>query len=300
MTFAIDLFAGGGGIACAMRQLGVTARHVEIDTDACDTLTAAGFVDVVRCDVRDPSWHPRRRVDLLHGSPPCPIYARPTRPERRAAAPDGWPWMLDAIKALRPTCVTVENVRFAPVDAWVRDLQHLGYHTAAFPLDAENFGAPQTRRRQFIVASTVKTPRRPEETHGAGGLLGRPLRGLRECLDPVGERHVYPYGTGRAASEPWRLDIPSPTVTCSDVKGTRASKGSGWRLNGGPDRMSDALFLALGWRRANVSELARAQGFPEGHPFRGSSEAQYRQAGNAVEVNSARVVLVSALETVAR
>ena len=82
---ALDLFAGGGGMACALRSLGVEARHVELDADACDTLTAAGFGDVVRADVRDPSWYPRGRVDLLHGSPPCPIWSRANRDEAQRA-----------------------------------------------------------------------------------------------------------------------------------------------------------------------------------------------------------------------
>lgn len=69
---ALDLFAGGGGMACALRSLGVEARHLALDADACDTLTAAGFADVVRADVRDPSWHPRGRVYPLHASSsPC-------------------------------------------------------------------------------------------------------------------------------------------------------------------------------------------------------------------------------------
>lgn len=297
----VDLFAGGGGVACAMRSLGLEARHVELDADACDTLTAAGFGDVMRADVRDPSWHPRERVDLLHGSPPCPKWSRANRAEaQRARAVDGWPWMLGAVRALRPTCVTVENVRDAPAALWSRDLEALGYRVAAWLLDAADYGAPQTRTRWFVAASLVARPAMPAPTHGAPLLGLAPHRTLRECLDPVGARKVYPKGTGRAASEPWRLDIPSPTVVCADVHGTRAGQFCGWTFNGGPDRMSDALFLARGWRRATVAECARAQGFPEGHPFRGKSEAQYRQAGNAVEVLTGRAVLASALATLAR
>lgn len=293
---AVDLFAGGGGMACAMRSRGIEARHVEVDADACDTLTAAGFDDVVRCDVRDPSWHPAGGVSLLHGSPPCPKWSRANRTEaQQAKAVDGWPWMLDAVRALRPRVVTVENVRGAPAEVWARDLEALGYCARAWLLDAADYGAAQTRTRWFVVASLDGVPTRPTPTHGAPLLGLRPPRTLRECLDPQGERAVYAPGTGRAAAEPWRLDAPSPTVVCADVHGTRAGAFNGWTFHGGPDRMSDALFLALGWRRATVAECARAQGFPEGHPFRGKSEAKYRQAGNAVEVNVGRAVLASAL-----
>ncbi len=82
-------------------------------------------------------------------------------------------------------------------------------------------------------------------------------------------------------------------MTCQEVKGTRASAASKWSFNGGPDRASDAT----GLRRISEAEAARLQGFPEGWPFRGTSEARYRQIGNAVEHETARAVIRSAVAT---
>lgn len=94
---------------------------------------------------------------------------------------------------------------------------------------------------------------------------------------------VYPRGVGRAGSEPGRLDRPSPTVTCAEGKGTRASEGSGWTFNGGPDRASDAAFLATGRRRLTPSECATLQGFPADYPWgNGPKVHRYRMIGNAV------------------
>ena len=114
---------------------------------------------------------------------------------------------------------------------------------------------------------------------------------MRSALDPIGDRPVYLRGFGRAASEPWRLDQPSPTVMTTEVKGTRASASSGGTFHGGPDRVADAVFLALGMRRINEQEAARLQGFPEGYPFQGTSAARYRQIGNAVPPPLALAVL---------
>ena len=71
-------------------------------------------------------------------------------------------------------------------------------------------------------------------------------------------------------------------VTGMEVKGTRASAQTAWSFNGGPDRASDAAFLAAGIRRITVQEALILQGFPADWPLQGTVEEQYTQAGNAV------------------
>lgn len=295
----VDLFAGGGGVACAMKSLGLHTRHVEIDPDACRTLRASGFSEVVEGDVRDlSSWLPSDPVVLLHASPPCPKWSRANqRSERIAVAQDLWPETLQAVQWLQPLLVTVENVKDAPADLWCDDLRREGYFVGSWLLNAMDYGAPQTRRRWIIVASKVRAPKRPAATHGLPGSGLQRYRTLRDILEPVGNRVTYPVGTGRAGSEPDRLDRPCPTIVTAEVKGTRATEGSGWSFHGGPDRLADALYLALGWRRATIRECMRAQTFPEDWPFQGTSDAIYRQIGNAVPVVLAKAMLECALDT---
>lgn len=94
---------------------------------------------------------------------------------------------------------------------------------------------------------------------------------------------VYPIdgSHGRAGTEPQRLDRPSPTVMTTEVKGTRAHAPD-WTFNGGPDRASDALFLATGGRRITPEEAACLQGFPPDYRFIGNKTQVYAQIGNAI------------------
>ena len=79
-------------------------------------------------------------------------------------------------------------------------------------------------------------------------------------------------------SEPWRLDGPSHAVMTTEVKGTR-----GRHIKGRPDRASDTAWLGAGRRRLTWKECAVLQGFPDGYPFSGSTQASiYSQVGNAV------------------
>ena len=97
---------------------------------------------------------------------------------------------------------------------------------------------------------------------------------------------------------PWVLERDAPAVTAQEVKGTRASEKSGGTFNGGPDRASDALYMATGRRRLTVSECRVLMGWPEEydeHLATVTKTAAYRILGNGcvpvwVEVH-ARAVL---------
>jgi site-specific DNA-cytosine methylase len=108
---------------------------------------------------------------------------------------------------------------------------------------------------------------------------------------------------GERGRTPWTLagclwlDQPSPTVTTTEEKGTRASAASGYTFNGGPDRASDALFMGTGRRRLTYRECAKLQDFPADYPFHGGAGSFYRQVGNAVPPTLAEVVGRAIIET---
>ena len=296
---AVELFAGAGGAALGLHAAGVShLACVERDPHAAATLRAAGL-PAVEADVL--AWlrgGPDLSPELLWASPPCQPYSAAGNGLGAADPRDGWPLVLLAVEVLRPRWVAIENVARAPARAWAEQLRAAGYTCVSHRiLDAADYGVPQHRRRVFIVAGPQPI-RWPAPTHCDPCntlLISGLLRPWVSCRDALGDLSPQVSG-GQAAAQPELLDRPAPTVTTTEVKGTRASAASGWAFNGGPDRASDMAFLATGRRRLTPEECARLQAFPDDHPWQGTKEAIYRQIGNAVPPIMAEVVARAIVE----
>jgi DNA (cytosine-5)-methyltransferase 1 len=323
-TRVLELFAGCGGAALGLHRAGlVHAACVEWDEAAAATLAAAGF-PVLRSDVRAVDYRPfQGHVEVVWASPPCQPGSTAGRRRGANDPRDGWPWTFDVLDVVRPTWFLAENVlgwtyhtescradgqghgcvgcawqgvvlpalraRFAFVSSWV--------------IDAADHGVPQHRRRVLLCAGPLPVAR-PPATHGDPGDEDTVLRGLSPwvslseavgatLLDPAtcDVRACYPCdgSHGRACAEPWRADRPAPTVTTTEVKGTRAHAPE-WSFHGGPDRASDTAFLVAGVRRIEVVEGLALQALPVDWPLQGTREEQYRQVGNAVPPPMAEAV----------
>ena len=294
----LTLFAGAGGADIGLSRAGF--HHLacmEGDATACATLRAAGFPAVhawiggVGPDGQPAFVPPDEPVDLLWASPPCQPYSIAGKRQGAEDARDGWPATLGVIDRVRPRWVIVENVRGAPVEAWSEQLAALGYVTSWALLDAADWGLPSHRRRLFVVAGPVGY-RWPTPTHAEGNPLPplKPWASMGQALhDSPDQFRPYADPTGPRSIK-CILSQPAAAVTCQEVKGTRASKANNYRFHGGPDRASDSAFLALNWRRLTVAECAKLVGFPDGYPLQGTSEARYRQIGNAVAPVMAEVL----------
>lgn len=217
----VDLFAGPGGWDVAASLLGLAPIGVEWDEHAVATARAAGHLrvlaDVSKLDPRRLAGH--RPVRLLIGSPSCVAFtvagsgsgntqaaraailaavsAIGSGVDARAAiehvgAQVGDPRVSLVLEPLRwavelePETIALEQV--PPVlplwQAVAEVLRSRGYSVATGNLAAEQYDAPQTRRRAILVASRVREARLPSPTR-------QPYRkGL-------------PQGAGDAALLPW-------------------------------------------------------------------------------------------------
>lgn len=212
----------------------------------------------------------------------------------------------------------------------LRDLRGRFVEVSWRILDAADYGVPQRRRRVIIVAGPqrfewsrpthfgpevpplLRGGRRPWVTMGealgirvvGGGTTPRAAgrrdqRTMRDLTDEPSTTISMSH-TGNAlpfevVGETDWLDRPSPTVTTTEVKGTRGlamfrKTASGIVRGSAPDRASDALWLATGIRRVSVQQAATLQSFPPDYPWRGTQQSIYRQIGNAVPPTLAEAV----------
>jgi DNA (cytosine-5)-methyltransferase 1 len=154
-----SLFTGYGGLDMAVG--GDLAWYAEIEPAACKVL-AAHYPGVPNLgDITAVDWSQVEPVDVITGGYPCQPFSNAGK---RKGADDErhlWPYVRDAIGAIRPRWAVLENVRghlslgFADVLA---DLADLGASARWGVVRAADAGAPHNRARLFIVADAAKRP----------------------------------------------------------------------------------------------------------------------------------------------
>ncbi len=213
MTVTIGaLFAGYGGL-----EMGASVAFGDPAVSSVSEIDrAASLVLAERCgvpnigDVTAVNWSMIPRVDVLTGGFPCQdVSLAGKRAGMTATNRSGlWARMADAVEALTPPLVIIENVRgilSAPAHSDVEpcpwclgdtggepalralgavlgDLSDLGYDASWTLVRASDVGAPHPRARVFVVAW-------PADTDSTG--LEEP--------EPAGRRHMP---AGRVAGDP--------------------------------------------------------------------------------------------------
>ena len=222
----VDVFAGFGGGSIASerahgRPVNIAINHwpkaIEFHERNHPAPTVHFTSDVREIDPLDAT----DGMPVLHAhfSPDCRHFSSAKGGQPVSDGVRALPWVIvDWAKAVRPTLITMENVKefltygpTAPVmkggkrqyfpdgsekripikaragetfKKWVRAIKALGYRIAWKILDAASYGAPTHRRRLFIVARCDGNDVAwPEPTHGPEGSGLLPYRTAAECID---------------------------------------------------------------------------------------------------------------------
>ena len=320
----IELFAGGGGLACGFHLAGF--EHIllnEMDHTCCETLRLnRPDWNIIEGDIAGVDFHKfEGQVDVLTGGFPCQAFSYAG--ERRGfedARGTLFYQFARAVKECQPRIAVGENVRGLlthengqTITTMVSILKDLGY--VVLPpqlLKAIFYKVPQKRERLFIVAirkdvyreglfefpqpdSRVYTMR---DALKSGDLYG--------CDVPISEGQKYPPKKAAVlAMVPpggyWRdlpLNIQKDYMGGSFYLGggkTGMARRLSWdepclTLTCSPAQKQTERCHPEETRPLTVREYARIQTFPDDWEFFGSSSAKYKQIGNAVPVNLARAV----------
>lgn len=313
---SIDLFAGGGGTALGLDNAGFTHLLLnEFDQHACKTLrTNRPEWNVVEGDVSTINFQEfQGKVDLVEGGFPCQSfsYAGKGRGFEDARGTLFYEFAR-AIKETMPKVAIGENVKgllrhdggrtlatMLEILKSIKDKNGIGYKVAYKVLRSQYLDVPQKRERLVLVAvrddifsGTILFPKErdyiitmrdaigdrpagPGQTYNerkteimnmipAGGYWrDLPIEIQKEYLQ--GSFHLGGGKTGMARRLSW--DEPSLTLTCA------------------PAQKQTERCHPEETRPLNVREYARIQTFPDNWAFPVSTNAAYKQIGNAVPVN---------------
>lgn len=158
-----SLFSGYGGLDMGAQAVlgGEVVWHVEYDA-APSKILKHHWPDVPNYgDVTTIDWASVPPIDALTAGYPCQPFSIAGKRKGSHDERHLWPYVLDAIRFLRPRIVILENVRghlTLGFDRVLGDLAEVRYDTRWICLPASAAGAPHRRERIFIVAQDAHRP----------------------------------------------------------------------------------------------------------------------------------------------
>ena len=151
-----SLFSGIGGLDLGLERAGMHVKwQSEIDPYACKVLAKHWPNIPNHGDIKQIDWRTVEPVDVICGGYPCQPFS--TAGKRRGTDDPRhlWPWVRDAISALRPKYAILENVRghlSLGGTTVIGELAEIGYDAEWRVVSAAGVGAPHRRDRIIIVA----------------------------------------------------------------------------------------------------------------------------------------------------
>lgn len=237
-------------------------------------------------DVKLTNWNEVEPVDLFCAGYPCQPFSGAGHRKGKDDPRHLWPWLADAIGAVRPGLVVLENVAghltLGLADV-LGDLAALGYDARWGVVRASDAGAPHSRERVFIAATDASGERhgRGQDSRGVGRMDGAHEESApereRSRTKPV-DRDAPAWGryepairrweriTGRRAPRPvesdrlsvrfveWMMGLPAGWVTDVDIPRDAQRKALG---NGVVPQQAALALRLLGVTSGEVAGTVR-------------------------------------------
>ncbi|RME57546.1 DNA cytosine methyltransferase [Candidatus Parcubacteria bacterium] len=283
----IDLFAGTGGLSLGFKKAGFRIlRAYDAWPEACENYNA-NFDHRCECaDLSDDSVHDeivKLEPDLIIGGPPCQDFSHAGTRNDNGERAQLTVSFAEIIKKARPSYFVMENVdRTAKRPIYLdvkQELSAIGYGLTEAVLDASLCGAPQKRRRLFLIGAIGESDDFLAEALKSG-LASKPLTVREYFGDELNTEFYYRHPRNYNRRAIFSIDEPSPTI-----RGVNRPIPPNY-----PVHKNDACHDLTKVRPLTFEERARIQTFPKDFKWIGSKTTVEQMIGNAVPVNLARYV----------
>ncbi len=220
---------------------------------------------------------------MVIGGPPCQDFSSAGKRDESGGRADLTVSFARIVAELRPRWFVMENVGRARHSSALRRAMEIfgaaGYGVTALVLDASRCGAPQTRKRLFVVGGLGRA-----DDFLAGELLENLADKPMTLRDYFGRRlgfdHYYRHPRSYSRRGIFSVDEPSPTI-----RGVNRPVPAGY-----PGHPGDPVPLSPDIRPLSTRERAMVQTFPENYRLEGAKSDLEQLIGNAVPVKLAEHV----------
>jgi len=337
-----DFFCGCGGTSRGFQKAGMDISFaLDVDQDAINTFRknfpSTDFCDKSIKDVANSDLLPvfakyEESYKLFCGCAPCqPFTKQNTDSPKKDDRKDLLTYFGCIVREYRPEFVFVENVpglqivpkhKRGPFPAFESLLRELEYHIDYGVVAAQDYGAPQLRRRFVLLASSLGEISLPKPSHGKG--TDNPYRTVYDAI------HDLPH---IAAGETYEggdvLNHRAAHLSDINMERIKASAHDGGGRSNWPKELWPECYIRekedgtthsghsdcygrMWWhkpatglttrcisysngrfghpeqdRAISIREAARLQGFDDDFEFTGNLNSMARQIGNAVPVDLA-------------
>jgi DNA (cytosine-5)-methyltransferase 1 len=286
---AVDIFSGCGGLSLGLIQAGIdvvlAVDHWKPSLDVYKLNFDHPAVDQDLSQVDESvELISQHTFDILAGGPPCQDFSSAGKRDLNGGRADLTYSFADIVSQVKPEFFVMENVeqiRKSHILGEVIDqLSAAGYGITAVILDASYCGAPQARKRFFLVGH-LGAPHNFLLGNLKSALSDTPMTMRDYFGDSLGTDFYYRHPRNYNRRGIYNLDEPSATV-----RGVNRPIPPGYEIH-----PNDPTGISLSnVRPLTTEERAQVQTFPADFKWIGNKTDREQMIGNAVPVALGRFV----------
>ncbi len=291
----VDFFAGGGGLSMGFQQAGFDLICAVENWQPAIEIYRANFSDhpVFALDLSNEYESLRLldqfKPDVIVGGPPCQDFSSAGKRDEAGGRASLTISYANVIANYRPTFFVMENVsRAANSKAYRVALdvfKRANYGLTIQSLNAAHCGAPQTRKRLFVIGELGGKDGFLDDAL-VQGMSDKPLTLRQYFKNALPFEHYYRHPRSYARRAVFSVDEPSPTI-----RGVNRPIPKGY-----PGHSGDPVPVGPDMRSLTTRERALIQTFPPNFQLPGTKSDVEQVIGNAVPVKLAQYVASKLLD----